>query len=29
MSAEEKLTQRIFLSGSLGIKKTDLRKELS
>jgi hypothetical protein len=29
MSAEEKLTQRIFLSGSLGIKKTDLRKEFS
>jgi hypothetical protein len=27
MSAEEKLTQRIILSGSLGIKKTDLRKE--
>jgi hypothetical protein len=27
MSAEEKLTQRIFLSGSAGVKKTDLRKE--
>jgi hypothetical protein len=27
MSAEEKLTQRIIISGSLGIKKTDLRKE--
>src|SRR5919199_805024 len=27
MSAEEKLTKRIILSGSLGIKKGDLRKE--
>jgi hypothetical protein len=29
MSAEEKLTQRIFLSGSAGVKKTDLRKEFA
>jgi hypothetical protein len=29
MSAEEKLTQRIILSGSLGVKKTDLRKEFA
>jgi hypothetical protein len=29
MSAEEKLTQRIISSGSLGIKKTDLRKEFA
>jgi hypothetical protein len=29
MSAEEKLTQRIFLSGSAGIKKTDLRREFA
>ena len=29
MSIEEKLTKRIILSGSLGIKKTDLRKEFS
>ncbi|HYY50980.1 MAG TPA: hypothetical protein VE643_08915 [Nitrososphaeraceae archaeon] len=27
MSAEEKLTQRIYLSGSAGVKKSDLRKE--
>jgi hypothetical protein len=27
MSVEEKLTKRIILSGSLGIKKSDLRKE--
>jgi hypothetical protein len=27
MSAEEKLTQRIIFSGSLGVKKSDLRKE--
>ena len=27
MSAEEKLTQRIILSGSVGVKKTDLRKQ--
>jgi hypothetical protein len=29
MSAEEKLTERIILSGSLGVKKTDLRKEFA
>ena len=29
MSAEEKLTQRIILSGSAGVKKTDLRKEFA
>ena len=29
MSAEEKLTQRIFLSGSTGVKKIDLRKEFA
>ena len=29
MSAEEKLIQRIFLSGSAGVKKTDLRKEFA
>jgi hypothetical protein len=29
MSAEEKVTQRIISSGSLGIKKTDLRKEFA
>jgi hypothetical protein len=27
MSADEKLTQRIILSGSLGVKKSDIRKE--
>src|ERR687883_1457482 len=27
MSAEEKLTRRIYISGSAGVKKTDLRKE--
>jgi hypothetical protein len=29
MSAEEKLRQRIILSGSAGVKKTDLRKEFA
>src|ERR671930_1065402 len=29
MSAEEKLTQRIIESGSLGVKKTDLRREFA
>jgi hypothetical protein len=29
MSAEEKVSQRIISSGSLGIKKTDLRKEFA
>src|SRR5919198_691235 len=29
MSAEERLTQRIVMSGSLGVKKTDLRREFA
>jgi hypothetical protein len=29
MPPEEKLTERIILSGSLGVKKTDLRKEFA
>ena len=29
MSAEEQIAQRIISSGSLGVKKTDLRKEFA